>query len=172
MTEQERWVPVPGFDNYEVSDRGRVRSFKLYWGSRGPRMLTLSTRKDGYLVCGLVADRHHVTGWVHRLVLLAFVGPRPHGMVVRHLDGDKANNALSNLAYGTYSENEFDKVAQGRHHQVNKTHCPQGHEYATPGNTRVYRGHRYCNACDRMRNDVRRQARHAKRGRIELEAAP
>ena len=51
--------------------------------------------------------------YVHRLVLEAFVGPRPEGMACRHLDGDRANNRVENLAWGTYSENERDKLRHG-----------------------------------------------------------
>ena len=51
---------------------------------------------------------------VHRLVLFAFRGPPPtsrhHGA---HLDGDKANNRLDNLAWKTPEENEGDKKAHG-----------------------------------------------------------
>ena len=32
--------------------------------------------------------------YIHHLVLLTFVGPRPEGMEVRHLDGDPLNNTL------------------------------------------------------------------------------
>jgi AraC-like DNA-binding protein len=50
---------------------------------------------------------------VHLLVLLAFVGPIPKWQMGRHLDGDKTNNRLSNLAYGTSQENMYDKYAHG-----------------------------------------------------------
>jgi hypothetical protein len=39
-----------------------------------------------------------------------------------------------------------------------RTHCGQGHEF-TPENTRVYRGDRYCRACDRDRARAKRQAK-------------
>jgi hypothetical protein len=51
--------------------------------------------------------------YLHNLVLEAFVGPRPKGQVTRHLDGDKTNNTLSNLQYGTVSENMADRVMHG-----------------------------------------------------------
>ena len=54
------------------------------------------------------------TEYVHRLVMLAFVGKCPDGLVVRHLDGDSTNNHLSNLTYGTQKENGEDKVKHGR----------------------------------------------------------
>lgn len=50
---------------------------------------------------------------VHRLVLEAFVGECPPGMLARHLDGNKANNHLSNLAWGTPKENAADSIAHG-----------------------------------------------------------
>jgi hypothetical protein len=46
--------------------------------------------------------------------MLAFVGPRPPGLEIRHLDGDPGNNALNNLRYGTRSENLVDKSYHGQ----------------------------------------------------------
>lgn len=51
---------------------------------------------------------------VHQLVALTFLGPRPKGQEVRHLDGDPLNNAVTNLAYGTRSENILDVMRIGR----------------------------------------------------------
>ncbi len=42
---------------------------------------------------------------VHRLVLETFVGVRPAGMTASHLDGDKSNNALCNLAWEPHADN-------------------------------------------------------------------
>lgn len=50
---------------------------------------------------------------IHRLVLEAFVGPCPPGMECRHLDGNRTNNSLGNLAWGTRKENMADQVAHG-----------------------------------------------------------
>lgn len=50
---------------------------------------------------------------VHRLVMEAFIGPRPEGMECRHLDGDPANNRLSNLTWGTPKENAEDQRRHG-----------------------------------------------------------
>ncbi len=50
---------------------------------------------------------------VHILVLETFVCPRPPGMEARHLDGDPANNALSNLQWGTRQENLDDMNRHG-----------------------------------------------------------
>jgi hypothetical protein len=50
---------------------------------------------------------------VHSVVMLAFKGVRPPGLEVRHLDGNPKNNALSNLAYGTASQNRMDAYEHG-----------------------------------------------------------
>ena len=47
-------------------------------------------------------------GKVASLVAFAFIGPRPDGNVVRHLDGNKDNNRADNLAYGTHQDNADD----------------------------------------------------------------
>lgn len=73
---------------------------------------------------------------IHRLVANSFLGPRPAGLDTLHIDGDKTNNAVTNLRYGTRSENELDKVRHGTHHHSAKTHCKSGHEF-TPENTRI-----------------------------------
>jgi len=46
-------------------------------------------------------------------MLAAFHGEKPDGYEARHLDGDKLNNHPSNLAWGTHSENECDKMKHG-----------------------------------------------------------
>ena len=50
---------------------------------------------------------------VHRIVMAAFVGPRPPGKEVRHLNGDGSDNRISNLRYGTHAENMRDMEAHG-----------------------------------------------------------
>ena len=50
---------------------------------------------------------------VHRLVLLAFVGPCPPGMECRHLDGCRTNNVLTNICWGTKEENHEDRRRHG-----------------------------------------------------------
>jgi hypothetical protein len=48
------------------------------------------------------------------LVLLAFVGPKPEGMVIRHFpDRNIENNCLENLSYGTPKQNGEDMVVHG-----------------------------------------------------------
>jgi len=96
---------------------------------------------------------------VHGLVMLAFVGPRPDNLEVLHFDGNKLNNRLDNLRYGTSSENKFEAVRQGLNFNANKTHCINGHEF-TPDNTYDHGGNRGCKTCHREQcREARRRYR-------------
>lgn len=103
----ERWLPIPGWEGlYEASTAGRIRSL-----SRGePRILRPGSNGRGYLVLGLWRDGNQHGFSVHSLILLTFVGPRPHGKQINHIDGDRKNNRLENLEYCTQSENMRHRI--------------------------------------------------------------
>jgi hypothetical protein len=107
---QERWLPVPGYEHlYAVSDQGRVRRLP----QAGNRVTTPTqgwATAEGYRMFR-VRNKGAIlaTLYVHRVVLEAFVGPCPEGMECRHLDGDPENNRLGNLAWGTHRKNCEDR---------------------------------------------------------------
>lgn len=142
----EIWRPIPGWeDRYQVSNFGRVRSRRRRGAPGGLRRL--ANDAFGYRVLSLSRPGARVTKRVHVLVLTAFVGPRPTGHLVRHLDGDPSNNRLSNLAWGTSSENNHDQVRHGTHPHAAKDACPRGHPYS-PENTYLHpNGERRCRIC-------------------------
>lgn len=108
----EEWEFIPNYPNYEVSNLGRVRSWSRC--SRNGRVLKPDKLRKGYLQVSITNKEGVCKKMrVHRLVLLAFVGECPDGMEVRHLDGTRDNNNLSNLAYGTRKENHADKIEHG-----------------------------------------------------------
>lgn len=111
---RENWKPVPDFETvYEASDRGRVRSVR-YIDARGrvrkSRLMEPIVHTNGYPCVRLTKARKRIRRSVHQLVLEAFVGPKPENQCARHLDGNPLNNQLSNLKWGTYSENAKDCV--------------------------------------------------------------
>lgn len=157
----ERWLPVVGYEGlYEVSDHGRVRSVdRTIVGSDGVRqrhsgqMLVQGTNStcEHRLVKLRSGHQRRVARYVHRLVLEAFVGPCPEGHEVCHNDGDPTNNHVSNLRYGTVSDNRYDSVRHGTHVEARKTHCPRGHVLDDPNlvPSLKVRGCRSCLACSR-----------------------
>lgn len=100
----EEWRPVVGAPDYEVSSLGRVRSLKF----GKVRVLRPCVNAYGYHNYTLSVDKRPMYTTAHVLVMAAFVGPRPAGLVIRHLDDDKDNNTLGNLRYGTQLENLID----------------------------------------------------------------
>lgn len=115
MTAPERWLPVAGYEGiYEVSDQGRVRSLDRtvphgHTGTRraAGRELRLLIDSGGYPFVHL-GRRPQRRVRVHVLVLETFVGPRPAGLCGLHRDDVKTNGRLSNLRWGTQSENIAD----------------------------------------------------------------
>lgn len=160
----ERWLPVPGYEGaYEVSDRGRVRSLDRITAQGRPCkgiVLTQLNGSKGYKQVGLHRSGQ-TTHHVHRLVLLAFAGPAPEGMEVRHLNGDRTDNTLANLTWGTHLENMRDQREHGTHKNSVKTHCPKGHPYAGDNLKVEKSGTRRCTVCRResfRRVNARRSA--------------
>lgn len=137
-----RFLPVPEFPGYVVGDNGTVL---------GKRGYALKTPLDGWgypKVC-LRNSSGQVVKRVHKLVALAFLG-EANGRVVRHLDGQKLNNSVSNLRYGTAAENAQDSMKHGTHYQAAKTHCKRGHEF-TEKNTYQTSKQRFCRVCRKLR---------------------
>lgn len=163
----ETWKPVVGYEgSYEVSDHGRVRSVNREIIDKNGKKRSLrsvnlkGTAKDsGHLRVFLSKEGVETIYAIHYLVARTFIGPRPDGMPhIRHLDGNPRNNCLSNLKYGTSSENHFDAVRHGTHSKTRRTHCPRGHELAEWNNVAAHarRGYRTCLACNRAKARIRR----------------
>ncbi|MHA7703387.1 NUMOD4 motif-containing HNH endonuclease [Mycobacterium sp. ML4] len=163
-----KWRPVVGFEGrYEVSDTGLIRSLDRIiearngsrWRPQEPGVPGVRRLKGRVIKPG----RHKETGHlhvvlegrvdrkVHTLVLEAFVGPCPPGLMARHADDNPANNHIGNLSWGTRSQNSYDAVRNGRHWQVNKTHCKHGHPLSGDNLRLSPDGHRLCKECGRRR---------------------
>ena len=96
MTNPDEWRTIAERPVYEVSAMGRIR--------RGGRILKPKKHPGGYrMVC--LSGPKHLWRTVHSLVMRAFEGPRPPGLVVAHRNSDKTDNRLNNLIYCTQAQN-------------------------------------------------------------------
>lgn len=159
----EKWLPVVGFETlYEVSNLGRVRSLDRTWLRNGfpvrwpGRELKGWNDGNGYRHVSLTVDGNDHSRAVHHLVLEAFVGARPPGMLGLHWDDDPQNNALENLRWGTRQQNGHDRTRNGKDRNANKSECVNGHEF-TPENTLKHgrKGGRKCRKCVNKRRRER-----------------
>lgn len=149
METNRDWHSVPGYEGlYEVSNDGVVRTIV---GQE------LKQRSDahGYRRVNLWRDGKSSTIRVHRIVLLAFVGPPTEGMEGCHNDGDRSNNHVSNLRWDTHRSNVADAVIGGTHIGAQRASgkCARGHAM-----TRVARGTE-CKPCRNERLAARRGGR-------------
>jgi hypothetical protein len=116
----EIWKHIPGYEAlYEVSNFGVVRAKTrvVPYGRHGQTTYAARILKqfksNKYLSVKLSNQGKTTTKYTHHIVLLAFQGSRPHTIErgeIRHLNGDKEDNRLANLAYGTVKENAADRV--------------------------------------------------------------
>jgi HNH endonuclease len=116
-----RYADVVGAPGYKVGTDGSVWTCWIP-GARYPkkmgeyRQLKPCIHKMGgyHLVTPCYTNGGRRQTCVHVLILEAFVGPCPPGMVCRHFpDRDPTNNRLENLQWGTYHQNAMDRITHG-----------------------------------------------------------
>jgi len=102
-----------------VTDDGRVWSAPRARRSKGKHKARVRGRwpktfdRSGYPSVHLCKDSHVKKKTVHSLVAEAFLGHRPEGLVVDHIDRNKKNSNLSNLRYVTRGFNTLNPESSG-----------------------------------------------------------
>jgi hypothetical protein len=137
--ENEIWKPVNkivlrngtvwNFEGYEVSNYGRVRTYKQKYGqvSRAnihaglsrpllttPTIINGRPDKKGYpqfCLSDTNKKRHNVRA--HTLVMQTFIGLPDEYQVICHYDDVKTNNHISNLRYDSQKNNILDAIRNG-----------------------------------------------------------
>lgn len=164
----ERWVDVIGYEGlYSISTLGRVRSEPR----RVPRgagllsvpskILSAAPRSHGYRQVDLYRGNQREGRTIHSLLGQHFLEGWDRNSVVRHLNDNKLDLRLKNLAIGTHAENAADKVRNGNHHYAKRTHCKNNHEL-NEGNTRERTdgtGRRCITCANERSKESKRQAR-------------
>lgn len=114
----EEWkVAIKDYD-YEVSNKGNFR--------RGEKIFNCSIMNRGYKYFQLVKKYKRKNHLIHYLVAQHFIGERPVGLVIDHIDRNKLNNNVENLRYVTqqinstnHSHYRSDIVADTQRERVN-----------------------------------------------------
>ena len=105
---EEVWKNVVSADSYyEISTTGLVRN-KLTG-----KILVGGISCQGYPCVYLRKNGTSRRFYLHRLLLIVFVRLPKEGEQGRHLDGNPLNYNLSNLKWGTSSENRKDAIKHG-----------------------------------------------------------
>lgn len=104
---------IPSCPGYEADETGAIWSVSQNWRGYGTRQLAPIIDRYGYAKVRVVIRGKRTKRSVHQLILESLVGPRPNGFQIRHINGNKLDNRLENLAYGTHQENMADKIRLG-----------------------------------------------------------
>lgn len=110
-------LPIPFAPGYLADTSGKIWSVMpgRCGRYREPHLIQ-PWEQRGYLRCTLrvgVDRRRKKAFSVADCVAAAFYGPKPAGLTVAHLSGDKSDNSLGNLAYADYREQADHKWAHG-----------------------------------------------------------
>lgn len=121
---EEEWRIIPEHPNYKVSNLGRLMTnLSGEWRLRALKRVNKGAKHGGriYLGFNVVVEGTLPSGYrrtktllIHNEVAKLFIGPRPPGMQVLHLDDNRERNMLSNLKYGTQGQNNAMAVANGK----------------------------------------------------------
>jgi hypothetical protein len=115
----EIWKTIIGFEDYQISNYGRVKSLeritKNGFNSNRvvkERILKTSFNTSGYYIISIKDSKgKQKTRTVHQLVSIAFLNHTPSGMnfVINHKDFNRLNNHIDNLEVVTQRENANKK---------------------------------------------------------------
>lgn len=111
----EVWEKIKGFENYEISNLGRLKvnlKFRKYRDYQS-KILNPSKDKDGYFRTCLTKDGKRFMKTIHRLVAESFIENKLNKPCVNHINGIKLDNNVSNLEWVTVKENNIHAIKNG-----------------------------------------------------------
>lgn len=93
---------ISNYPNYAISNSG------VLINTNTKRELKYWISNAGYYCCRIINEDGHKRVSIHSLVAMMFLGDKPVGHVIDHIDRDKLNNNHSNLRYATKSANSLN----------------------------------------------------------------
>jgi hypothetical protein len=105
----EEWKDVLGYENrYKISNTGDVYSLL------SKKILEPGLGTNGYKLVILRKNGKSKTKYIHVELAKVFLGARPTGYVINHIDANKRNNKVTNLEYVTQKQNLDHSEKLGR----------------------------------------------------------
>lgn len=113
----ELWRPIPTWETYyEASFSGQVRRIASGGSTYPGRILKGTPNDDGYIRVGLRKPGHREMWFIHELIALTFIGPKPDNREVNHKNRVKTDNNATNLEYITHQKNCVHAFAERTDH--------------------------------------------------------
>lgn len=115
--------PIPNFKGYFINKNGNIYSIIKRSNQSSPKKPKLLKvfLSAGYKTIFLTKDKERYKRFIHRLLLEIFIGKCPKGMECRHLNGNRLDNRLSNLKWGTRRENQRDRLFNNKDNRGEKS---------------------------------------------------
>lgn len=120
MKTNEQWKKIQGFENYSVSDLGRVRN------DTTGKIISIYHDKGNYSMVYLFDNGKRKAFRVHQLVARMFI-PNPNNYeTVNHIDTNHDNNEVSNLEWLSVGENsrrfQLEQISEEQRER-RRNHC-------------------------------------------------
>lgn len=121
MTKEIIWKDVIGYEGYyKISNKGEVVSIEREVVQKNNSIRTFPSQKakprinvHGYIIVLLSKEQKTEHALLHRLLAIHFI-PNPNNYkIVRHLNDNKLDYRLENLAWGTSKNNTEDMYLNG-----------------------------------------------------------
>lgn len=118
----EKWAPSTS-PEYLVSNKGRIYSNKTNKIMKEKKM-----DAQGHVGFSSINNGRRGYHYLHREMAMAFISNPNNYPIVRHLDDDKNNNSLENLAWGTQKDNHLDCVNNKTYYAITDENRRKGIE--------------------------------------------
>lgn len=109
----EEFRNIKDYENYQVSNYGRIKSFIIYGKYKNIRILKAHKNYKGYFLVSLTKNKQKKLKLIHRLVAQEFIGNKFNKPQINHIDGNKQNNMINNLEWCNNSENQIHAIKNG-----------------------------------------------------------